>query len=221
MERKDHRELGAGITVVILAAGRASRMGREKLLLRLGEKPVIRHVAETVCGGGLSDISEVVVVANPRNEDSIRAVLGDLPLRIVCNSSYEQGLGTSIAMGVVAARPDSSALILVQGDQPFVNADLLQRLINEWREYQTAYVASSYDEITTTPVLFSRSLFAEMAALQGDVGARSVLRNHEGRLVAFPPWRGADLDTEDDYLRVQQLWQDHNEGSLADRRGSK
>jgi molybdenum cofactor cytidylyltransferase len=206
MAQKNQRELVARITAVILAAGRASRMGREKLLLMLGDKPVIRHVAEMVRGAGLDEICDIVVVANPRNQDSVRAALADLDLRIICNPSFELGLGTSIATGVAAAGPDANALLLVQGDQPFVNAEILRRLIAEWREHQSAFVASSYDEITTTPVLFSRALFAEMAALKGDVGARSVVRNHEGRVVAFPAWRGADLDTEDDYERVQQLF---------------
>lgn len=207
MVQKNHKASPSGITVVILAAGRASRMGREKLLLMLGDKPVIRRVAETVCHSELDGISDTVVVANPRNRDSIRAVLAGLDLRIVCNPSFEQGLGTSIATGVGAAvGSDASALLLVQGDQPFVNAEVLRRLIDEWREHQSAFVASSYDEITTTPVIFSRALFAEMAALKGDVGARSVLRNHGGRAITFPAWRGADLDTEEDYERVQQLF---------------
>jgi len=204
MKQKEHKESVDGIAVVILAAGRASRMGREKLLLLLGDKPVIKRVAEMVCEAELNGISDVVVVANPRNQDSIRTVLADLNLRIVCNPSFEQGLGTSIASGVAAAGPRASALLLIQGDQPFVNAEVLRRLIAEWREHQTAFVASSYDEITTTPVIFSRPLFAEMAALKGDAGARSVLRNHQGRVVSFPAWRGADLDTEEDYERVQQ-----------------
>ena len=221
MKHNDHKETEGGVAVVILAAGRASRMGREKLLLGLGGKPIIRHVAETVCGAGLTDVSEIVVVANPRNQEAIHEAVADLNLRIVCNPSFEKGLGTSIAAGVAAAAPDARALLLIQGDQPFVDADVLRRLIAEYRQYKTAFVASSYDDVTTTPVLFSRVLFAEMAALHGDVGARSVLRNHKGRLVAFPAWRGTDLDTEDDYRRVQQLWQNYNEGSPADQRGSK
>jgi molybdenum cofactor cytidylyltransferase len=207
MEQKNHKASLSGVTVVILAAGRASRMGREKLLLMLGDKPVIRRVAEMVCHSELDGLSDTVVVANPRNQDSIRAVLAGLDLRIVCNPSFEQGLGTSIATGVAAAvGSDASALLLVQGDQPFVNAEVLRRLIDEWREHQSAVVASSYNEITTTPVIFSRALFAEMAALKGDVGARSVLRNHGGRVITFPAWRGADLDTEEDYERVRQLF---------------
>lgn len=212
MKRNAYSESGGDITVVILAAGRASRMGREKLLLMLAEKPVIWHVVQSVCGAGLSDI---VVVANPRNEDSIRQVLDDLNVRIVCNPSYEQGLASSIAMGVAAIGSNAIALLLVQGDQPLVNAEMLRFLVTDWRRSKADFVAASYDDVTTTPVLFGSALFTEMAALQGDVGARSVLRNHKGRVIPFPAWRGTDLDTEDDYRKVQQLWQKHHECSLS------
>ena len=212
MKLNENKELGGDITAVLLAAGRASRMGREKLLLMLGEKPVIWHVVRSVCDAGLSDI---VVVANPRNEDSIRQALNRLNVRIVCNPSYQQGLASSIATGVAAVGSDAIALLLVQGDQPFVTAEMLRLLVTDWRENKADFVAASYDGITTTPVLFGRALFGEMAALEGDVGARSVLKNHKGRVVSFPAWHGADLDTEDDYRRAQLLWQKRNECSLS------
>jgi molybdenum cofactor cytidylyltransferase len=206
------KEANDDITVVILAAGRATRMGREKLLLMLGGKPVIRRVVETVCSAGFKDI---VVVVNPRNEISIRQVLADLEVRMVCNPSFEQGLASSIVVGVESASAGVCALLLVQGDQPLVSAEMLRLLVTEWRENQTDFVAASYNDVTTTPVLFGRSLFTEMSALQGDVGARSVLRNHAGRLMAFPAWCGTDLDNEGDYRRVQQLWQMHHESALS------
>jgi molybdenum cofactor cytidylyltransferase len=208
MKRNAYSESSNNITVVILAAGRASRMGREKLLLTLGGQPIIRHVVETVRAAGFRDI---VVVANPLNEVSIGQVLADLEVRVVGNPSFEQGLASSIAAGVASVSADAISLLLVQGDQPLVNAEMLKLLVAEWHENKGDFVAASYNDVVTTPVLFGRSLFKEMAALQGDVGARSVLRNHPGRFVSFPAWLGADLDTEEDYHRVQQLWQQHRE----------
>jgi molybdenum cofactor cytidylyltransferase len=212
MKRSEYGNSADKITVVILAAGRASRMGREKLLLMLGEKPVIRHVVQHVLDAEMHDI---VVVVNPRNEYYIRQVLDGLNVRLVSNPSYEQGLASSIVAGVAEVRSDTDALLLLQGDQPFVSAEMLRHLVTEWCENETEFVAASYDDITTTPVLFGRALFGEMAALQGDVGARSVLKNHHGRVIPFPAWHGTDLDTEDDYRRVQELWRKRNECSLT------
>jgi molybdenum cofactor cytidylyltransferase len=217
MKRNTPSESSDDITAVILAAGRASRMGREKLLLKLGGQPVIQRVVGSVRSAGFKD---VIVIANPRNEVSIRQALADVDARLVCNPSFEQGLASSIAAGVAAVGADAIAMLLVQGDQPLIDADMLRALVVQWRSVDTDFVAASYDDVTTTPVLFGRSLFAEMMALRGDVGAKSVLRNHSGRLISFPAWRGTDLDTEDDYVRVQQLWQQHHNVLSADPRGS-
>src|SRR5262245_62047547 len=194
----------AAVSAVVLAAGRASRMGEEKLLLPLGDKPVIRHVVESVdCAGML----ETVVVVNPRNRDAIADLLSDLsPCRLVCNERFQDGIASSIAAGTGAVSDASQALVLVQGDQPFVTSEMPRVLVSVWEEGQPAFVAASYDGLVTTPVLFTRALYRELRALEGDVGARAVLRRHPGKAVAFPRWTGSDLDTAADYAALRKEW---------------
>lgn len=193
----------AAVSAVVLAAGRASRMGEEKLLLPLGDKAVLRHVVETVdCAG----MRETVVVVNPRNRDAITALVSDLAGRVVCNERYQDGIASSIATGTGAVADDSEALVLVQGDQPMITSEMLQALVSVWRQERPAFVAASYDGLTTTPVLFARALYSELRALEGDVGARAVLRRHAGKTVAFPSWMGSDLDTRSDYDALQKEW---------------
>lgn len=210
--REPLQNCSGDIIAVVLAAGCASRMGREKVLLALDGTPVIHHVVRSVRDAGLTD---VVVVVNPRNEEAIGEALASLNVRTISNPLFHEGLASSIAVGVAAVNSGTEALMLIQGDQPLVGAAMLRRLITEWREHGTEFVAASYDDVTTTPVLFSRAVFEEMAALRGDVGARSVLRNHKGLSISFPAWCGADMDTEDDYRRIQQLWKTHKECSLS------
>ena len=193
----------AAVSAVVLAAGRASRMGAEKLLLPLGDKPVLRHVVESVDRAGLR---ETVVVVNPRNRDAIMPLVSDLTRRVVCNDRFQDGIASSIAAGTDAVSEDSEAFVLVQGDQPMVTSEMLQALVSVWRQEQTAFVAASYDGLTTTPVLFARALYPELRALEGDVGARAVLRRHAGKTVAFPRWMGSDLDTTADYDALQKEW---------------
>ena len=193
------------IDIVVLAAGRASRMGREKLLLPLAGRPVIRYAAETArslrCG-------EMVVVSNPNNSAAIEVALDGIAVRVVQNSRYREGIGSSIAVGAAAVRSTCAGMLLVQGDQPLVTTDMLKRVVDVWTRKHPTYVAASYAGVTTTPVLFSRALVPELVSLGGDRGAREVLERHRGGgcMVAFQRWRGMDMDTDEDYERVKDMW---------------
>ncbi len=178
-------------------------MGRDKLTLTLGEQPVIRRVAEMVISARLF---EALVVINPRNGDAIREALQGLALRFVCNERFEEGIASSIAAGAAAVSSGSEAMILIQGDQPLVTAEMLRALIGAWGKGDCEFVAAAFDNVTTTPVLFGRSLLGELAALRGDTGARAVLARHQGRTISFPRWRGIDLDNDEDYAEVQRIW---------------
>jgi len=179
-------------------------MGRDKLNLPLGDRPVIRHVAETV-----SSIKwlEMIAVINPRKGDAIRLALDGLSLRFVTNDRFEEGIATSIAAGAAAVSSNSAAMILVQGDQPLVTAAMLREIVDAWCSGGSEFVAAAFGEITTTPVLFDSSLLGELSRLGGDVGARAVLKRHQGRTIDFPPWRGLDLDTDEDYAKVCRIWE--------------
>ncbi len=178
-------------------------MGRDKLLLLLDDKPVIRRVVETVLALGFV---ETIVVVNPNNGGAIRQALSDQPVCIVRNERFEEGMASSIVAGVSAVSPASEALMLVQGDQPLVNAEMLRKVIDVWVLGRDEFVAASFDDTVTTPVLFSRSIMPGLSLLKGDVGARSVLKRHRGSTVVFPKWRGADLDTDEDYAKVKRIW---------------
>jgi molybdenum cofactor cytidylyltransferase len=206
----ESREPGS-VSAVVLAAGMARRMGREKLLLTVDGEPLLRHVVREA---GMLGLSEILVVANEHNREEVRAALIDFPVRVLTNERAGEGIGTSIALGASSVADTSQALLLLQGDQPFVERAMLQKLIGEWREGDFDFVASSFAGVVTTPVLFARKLFDEMRVLRGDRGARSVLERHssDGQLLEFPRWRGFDVDTPEDYRIACQR------ASLARRR---
>jgi molybdenum cofactor cytidylyltransferase len=191
------------VSAVFLAAGMARRMGREKVLLTVDGEPLLRRVVREVVALGLS---EILVVANEHNRDAVFAALSDLPVQVLTNDRADDGIGTSIALAASSVASTSQALVLLQGDQPFVDRGMLRTLIAEWRRGCPDFVASSYAGVVTTPVLFTRHLFEDLRALGGDHGAKSVLERHSnaGRVLDFPRWRGVDVDTPEDYRLVCQ-----------------
>jgi molybdenum cofactor cytidylyltransferase len=187
------------IAAVVLAAGFARRMGRQKLLLDLKGKPVVRWSVETV----LPHVGDCVVVTG-QDDGGVRAALAGLAVRFVVNPRPQDGQGSSIAVGVAALKPWTAAAVVVLGDQPRTPAAVLPALVAAYRRGGTAIVSPSYRGTRGTPVLFGSEVFPELLALRGDEGARAVVARHPGRVetlavdAAMPP----DVDTPEDFARL-------------------
>ena len=176
-------------------------MGRPKLLLDWGGKPVIRRAVEQVRAGG---VDEVVVVLG-REAQGIREALSGLPVRFVENPEPEAGQASSIACGVSALGPAASATLIALGDQPALPPDVIPRLLQTFRETGKAVVAPVYRGAQGNPVLFASAVFPELRGLTGDRGARSVVEKDPSRvaLASFDLPMPADLDTFEDYERLR------------------
>jgi molybdenum cofactor cytidylyltransferase len=191
------------IAAIILAAGAASRMGRPKQLLDWGGRPLVRVAAETALTARFDQV--VVVVGHAR--DAVAAALAGLPLRLIDNPAYAAGQSTSLRAGIAALGPEVAVALVMLGDQPFVTAAIVERLIAEWRASSAPIVAPSYAGQRGNPVLFARMLFPELLAIQGDQGARTVLAADPSRIRLVPfddPRPLADIDTPEDYAQLKE-----------------
>lgn len=189
----------SGFACVVLAAGSSRRMGQPKLLLRLGGKTLLRRAVETA----LAVCEEVVVVVGPE-ADRMREELCDLPVTVVENPDHALGLSTSLRRGIEAVA-DADAVLLLLADQPALTPQHLQRLVETGRQTGARVVACAYRDTVGPPALFHRSLFGELRALKGDVGAKPVLEAHREEAVFVPLEEAAlDVDTPEDWARIQQ-----------------
>jgi molybdenum cofactor cytidylyltransferase len=192
----------AEVALVVLAAGAASRMGSPKQLLPLGDEPMVRTVAVRA----LASRCRPVIVVTGAQSRAVRAVLEDLPLRLVENRRWRHGIGSSIRAGIrEAVRLGAKAAIVTLGDQPGVVASNWDRLAMEWRASGCPVVASSYSGTLGAPALFARGMFPALLDMPEDAGCKSVIEAQPGELVArcWCPEAAIDLDTPDDYLRWQ------------------
>jgi len=187
------------IAAVVLAAGFARRMGRQKLLLEFKGKPVVRWSVEAV----LPHVGDCVVVTG-QDDAAVRAALAGLGVRFAINPRPQDGQGSSIAVGVAALKPWTSAAVIVLGDQPQTPADVLPALLAAQARGSKPIVAPSYRGLRGTPVVFASEVFPELRALRSDEGARTVVAARPDRVetlaldIAMP----ADVDTPEDFARL-------------------
>lgn len=176
-------------------------MGRAKLLLDWGGRPVIRCAVEQVKAGGVNDV--VVVVGN--EGEAIRGALSGLTVRLVQNPRPEAGQASSIASGVLTLSPATEAALIVLGDQPALPAEVIPKLVVTFQETGKAIVAPLYQGVQANPVLFGAAVFPELRELTGDRGARAVVDKDRARVafVSFNLPMPPDLDTVEEYERLR------------------
>ena len=187
------------IAAIVLAAGFGRRMGRQKLLLDLRGKPVIRWSVEAV----LPHVADTLVVTGP-DDAGLRAALEGLPVRFVVNPRPQAGQGASIAAGAAALTPWTAAALVVLGDQPRLPDGVIAYLLAERERSGKAIVAPMYRGVQGTPVLFAAEVLDELRALDGDSGARAVVQRRPERVahVAIDAPMPPDVDTPEDYARL-------------------
>jgi molybdenum cofactor cytidylyltransferase len=187
------------IAAVILAAGRSSRMGRNKLLLDLDGKPILCHAVDQALGAGLSE----VVVVSGHQASKVREALGDRAVKVIEAREHKLGMSASLKAGIRALGPRTDAALVMLGDMPQVSAPLIRRLIAAYNPLEgRSIVVPTVDGKRGNPVLFDRRYFEEMLALEGDVGARHLIGAHDDQVAELAVDDAAvftDVDTPEAY----------------------
>lgn len=193
------------VSIVILAAGGSTRMGAPKQLLHVDGSSLIKRVAEMA----MDTPCYPIVVVLGANKELVRKELERMPITLIDNPNWQEGMASSLKMGMVGAYmtfKDLEAVIFLTVDMPFVSADLIENLISKAQENignteeQPDIVACRYDGQIGIPVLFKRKLFTELLELKGDTGAKKVIMAHKDKttMVDFPQGK-FDLDTIEEY----------------------
>jgi len=192
------RTADAGLHVVVLAAGQASRYGSPKLLVEVGGIPMIVRAARTAMAVAGREAVTVVLGADA-------AQIGDLlrpeSVAMVVNPDFGEGIASSIRIGVAQLPAATSAAMILLADQVAVTGDDLLQLVAHWQRQPGRIVAARYGGTTGAPAIFPADLFPELARLTGDRGARTLLSAHADRVVAVAmPSAAIDVDTPADVV---------------------
>lgn len=176
---------------VLLAAGASTRLGEPKQLLEFDGEPLIRILLTELIEGGCTDVA---VVLGDHFVDIV-PVIEDLRVTWIAPSDWEEGMARSVRAAADFAR-GYDALLLAVCDQPALDRNHVAALIEAFRDGAVQHaVASSYGEVLGVPAILPPRMFPDLLELQGDEGARRVLRG-DSTTHALPWPDGAyDLDT--------------------------
>jgi molybdenum cofactor cytidylyltransferase len=184
---------------VVLAAGQASRYGSTKqLALFDGESLIARAVrsAERICGP-----QSLLVTGN--DWQNVASACEPLHGFMLHNPHYRDGMATSLKQGIRSIRDVADGVLLMLADQPLVNIEHLQALVDAWQASPNSICASGYANTQGPPVIFPERLFADLMGLQGDRGARAVIDANSDQVNTIQCEDAAiDIDTPDDLKRT-------------------
>ncbi|WP_432408730.1 molybdenum cofactor cytidylyltransferase [Wukongibacter sp. M2B1] len=185
------------ITGIIMASGFSKRMKRNKLLLDLDGSPVIERVIKAIKE---SNVDNVIIVYREKRVKEIGIRNG---VKVIYNDSAELGQSQSMKLGVRYSPPETEAFMFFVGDQPFLNAVTINRLIEAFKEGKYPIVVPKYNGKRGNPVIFSSELKGELLNIEGDKGGRSIIREKPSdvKIVNFSDETiGKDIDTWEEYI---------------------
>jgi molybdenum cofactor cytidylyltransferase len=191
---------------IILSAGSSRRMGRAKQLMPVKGVPLIERVLDAALN---SRLDRVVLVLGHRADEimgGLQAKARHPGLSITVNEDFEEGIASSIRKGLAEAVDKAEHVMIILGDMPFLNASVIDGLLTGYLASGLPLGAVKTADKRSHPVVFSRGLFPELLALEGDKGARDLFERHKGCAFLFEPkgfFDDRDLDTPEDYLAIE------------------
>jgi molybdenum cofactor cytidylyltransferase len=193
------------IAVIVLAAGRSTRMGkRNKLLEKSRGAPIVRHVVQA----GLESQASQVVVVTGHQSGRVRDALKGLDVDYAENPNYGEGLSTSLKAGLDSLGPGLDGAIISLGDMPEVQACHLDRLIAAFAPKEGRAICVPIREGRRgNPVLWGAEFFDEMGQVRGDAGARHLIGQYEDQVAEVDLASDAifvDIDTPEALGRLRE-----------------
>lgn len=188
------------ITGIILASGLSRRMKKDKLLIQLGEKTIIEHVVETCAN---SDLDKVILVYR---KEEVKLIGEKYKIDTVYNENSNLGQSESMKLGLIRTQKRSS-FMFIMGDQPFINPDLINKLITEYKNSKLPILIPYYNNTRGMPIIMGAEYREELLKVKGDKGGREIVkRDHLNvhKIYIDDQKLGIDIDTEKDLKEVKK-----------------
>ncbi|WP_179343676.1 nucleotidyltransferase family protein [Winogradskyella ursingii] len=186
------------IAILILAAGKSSRMGQPKQLLAIDGTNLLGKTIEHA----LESKANKVTVVLGYKADIIEKEIKNKTVEIIINHDFESGLSSSIVAGIKAIK-DVDAVLITLADQPKVDKIYLNKMISKFTEQSEFVIASNYNGSIGVPAIFSKAYFQQLLMLSGDKGAKQLLNSKEIKVKTVDASVDLlDIDTLEDYKNL-------------------
>ena len=186
---------------LVLAAGASRRFGSPKQLARIGGHSLLQRAI----ANATDSVGSSVTVVLGAHAAAIAQTLPPGSASLLINRDWQEGIASSIRLGVQRLPGACDGVMLVLADQPLVGSQMLQRLITAWRRQPRQIIASHYSSVTGVPAVFPRWCFPDLLSLRGDQGARVLLRRYAQHVIRLAhPEAAIDIDYPEDLLEVPE-----------------
>lgn len=191
------------ISGLILGAGASSRFGQPKQLLPFRGGTLLGWV---ISQAGRADGLDEVIVVLGRAADEIRERVNFGNVKVVDNPVFGEGCASSYRAGISAINPASAAIMIILGDQPGVEPEIINSVAETWRQGDGLIVLASYQGRKGHPMLFAKPLFDRLVRLHGDKAAWKIVDANPDLLreARFDRPFPEDIDTREDFQRIAQ-----------------
>jgi molybdenum cofactor cytidylyltransferase len=191
------------ITGVLLAAGTSSRMGStNKLLLAYRGRTVIEEGLRQLSASQVDDILVVLGHQADRIEPLLASDMSDR-VRLIVNERFKMGRAESIKTATAQVADSADAVLFMVADKPGVDTALIDEALDRYRKEQPSILYVRTPRGRGHPIIFSKALFGELLALEGDRVGEELVARYEADSIAVDDNREQiDIDTEADYQKL-------------------
>lgn len=162
------------IRAIVLAAGESKRMGFPKMLLDFGGKTMLERVIQNITN---SEIPDVIVVLGAERE-KLTEIIERMPVSHCFNENYREGMLSSVKCGFRNIPADTDAVLVFQGDQPFISPEVINSVIEKYLSSEFGLVMPVFNGKRGHPLLIDRRYFNEIELLDSSEGLRSLARKN-------------------------------------------
>ena len=189
--------------IIILAGGASTRLGKPKQLLQYRGKTLLAHAINEAVNSN----ADAVVVILGKDAKLFEKEIDERKVRIAINSSWEEGMASSLRLGMdtlLNDKPFIDAVIFMVCDQPHISLSVLNELITTQQKTTKQIVTCNYGDSIGPPALFHKKYFKDLMKLSGDAGARKIIQQNlnDVATILFPKG-DIDIDTEEDYEKLK------------------